>query len=202
MSEDLWLQKTWLSESNSTLPSSTTITELSKVQTLEPSVPPQAENLGDSTSPSAQQSSKGDTAQIGTVLPKKYAQLKWTVILYILTLFLSGALFFYLQAALVSQTSPLGPLLLTPQKTLLLVSVLSQSFILLLEFLMSSVFNSLRWQLASRDSGVPVSTFLGLSRATSLWGVIMLMYRHTHFIWGTHRYFAYNSTSSYLTLTK
>lgn len=189
MSEDLWLRQTWLSESNSSSPSSITITELSNALTPEPFALPRAKNQGFFTRPPPNKPSRpGDTARIGTVLPRKSVQLKWTVILYILTLLLSVALFFYLHAALVSPTFPLGPFLLTPQKTLLLVSILSQILVLLLEFLMTSVLNSLRWQLASRDNGVPVSTFLGLSRATSLWGVITLMCRRTHFIWGTHRY--------------
>jgi hypothetical protein len=169
-------------------PSSTTIIELNSGQAPTASIAPEAEDQDQPVSSSTERPDDDDTVRRGTVLPTKLEQLKWTVRIYIVTLLLSGALFFYIHAALVSQNSPLGPLLLDPSKTVLLVSALSQSFVLLLQFLLSCVFNNLRWQLAARDSGVLVSTFLGLSRATSLWGIVMLMRRRIHVIWGIHRY--------------
>jgi hypothetical protein len=180
--------------------SSVTISELTGDQTPAELTPPEAERRDASpisprreqqnrtTSSSSQEPNEGGTARKGTILPTKFEQLKWTFILYMLTLLLLGLLFFYIHAALVSQDTPLGPLLLDPSKTVLLISALSQSFVILLESLLDSVFNYLRWQLAASDTGVLASTFLGLSKGTSLWGVAMLMRRGIHITWGIHRY--------------
>jgi hypothetical protein len=169
-------------------PSSLTINEVTDARAPATPFAPEAENPDELIRPPIEQPDGDHTAERGTELPTKYAQLKWTAGLYLLTVWLSAALFFYVHETLVSQNSVLGPLLLDPSKTVLLVSALSQSFLLLLQFLLSCVFNSLRWHLASRKTGVPVSTFLGLSRATSLWGVITLMCRGVHILWGIHRY--------------
>jgi hypothetical protein len=132
------------------------------------------------------QLAEDDTAR-GT-LPTKIKQLKWIVFFYVATAFLLVLLYMYIYEVLVSQDPHIGRLLFSPTKTLLTVSILSQSFILLLESLVSSVLDTLRWQLASGDNGIPVSTFLGLSGATSLWGVIVLMCHCGNLRWGFHRY--------------
>ena len=85
-----------------------------------------------------------------------------------------------------------------PERTILMLNVLSQVTIFLLGELMSSIFEITRWAFVSRDTGIPAYTFLILSRATSIIGVVMLLFARTvskskfqidgHRFWGTQRY--------------
>jgi hypothetical protein len=147
-----------------------------------------------------QQPVRDDGARRGTLLPTKVMQSKWIILFYITTAPVLAFLFWYIHAVLVSRDPQIGHLWSSPSKTLLIVSMLSQSYILLLESLLSGVFNILRWQLASRDNEIPVSTFLGLTGATSLWGLIVLMCRCSNLRWGFHRYI-YNSSFNYMGLS-
>lgn len=116
------------------------------------------------------------TSASGTVLPTAFRQLRWDLVLSLGMIPLSILLFLYLYATLVSNTPPLGPLLFSPSRTLLVVTILSQGLGIIFRVLFSSVFDALRWHFASREKGVSITVFLGLSPATSSLGVIKLLY--------------------------
>jgi hypothetical protein len=61
------------------------------------------------------------------------------------------------------------------ETTLLILNVCSHGSLLLLTLVTSRAFESVRWALAASKRGIPFKSFLGLSRATSLFGVINLL---------------------------
>jgi hypothetical protein len=63
-----------------------------------------------------------------------------------------------------------------PERTVLVLSLLSNGALFLLGELTSGMCEMLRWTIALRSSGVGIATFLGLSRATSNFGVINLLF--------------------------
>jgi len=124
----------------------------------------------------------------GTVLPKKFKQLRWTIFLFFLTFVLSVLTFLYIYAALIAQHPSLGRLLFSPSRTIFVVGLLAQVMALLITQLFDNVFDILRWQLASRDGGVRTTTFMGLSGATSLPGLLMLLpVKGPHIFWCSQR---------------
>jgi hypothetical protein len=132
-----------------------------------------------------------DTSGSGTVLPTAFRQLRWDLVLSFGMIPLSVFIFWYVYAALVSDNPPLGPLLFSPSRILLVVTILSQGLAILFRVLFSCVFDALRWHFASRKMGVSTTTFLGLSPATSSLGVIKLLYSiglRSHASWCLQRY--------------
>lgn len=130
---------------------------------------------------------------VGTVLYKKGRQLRWIISVCAATIPLSVLIFIYVYEALVSNNPFLGPLLFNPSRTLLVVTILSQGIGLLIKLLFSCVFEALRWHLVSRESGVGMSTFLGLSPATSFLGVLRLLInggKNDHIVWCLQRFAA------------
>ena len=91
-----------------------------------------------------------------------------------------------------------GLIFARPERTVWMLNILSQVSIFLLAELTSSIFDITRWALASRDTGIPAYTFLVLSRATSIIGVVSLLLARTvstpryqfdgHRFWGIQRY--------------
>jgi hypothetical protein len=85
------------------------------------------------------------------------------------------------------------------EESLLILNILSHGTLLLLGALTSQAFEAVRWALASSRNGIPAGSFLGLSRATGLLGVISLLVSSKgrgllkldgqHF-WGMQRYFS------------
>ena len=61
------------------------------------------------------------------------------------------------------------------EDSLLILNVLSHGTLLLLGQLTSQAFEAVRWALASSPNGVPAASFLGLSRATGLLGVVSVL---------------------------
>src|SRR5436305_6337050 len=129
-----------------------------------------------STIVSPAQSFPQNTARSGTILPNPFSQLRWDLALCFGMIPLSVLLFLYVYAALVSDNPSLGPLLFSPSRTLLVVTILSQGLSILFKILFSCVFDALRWHFASREKGVSTTTFLGLSPATSSLGAMKLLY--------------------------
>ncbi|KAI9786498.1 MAG: hypothetical protein M1839_006958 [Geoglossum umbratile] len=128
---------------------------------------------------------KADTELLcgSTPQPKsKQLRLSWALALGTLTLSILSVI--YAWSVLVSNGPALSRLRsLSPGKTVWVISILSQSVAFLVSELLSMVFEALRWVLVSRDSGVLLSTFLALSRATPLLGVASLCSTH-----GSHRF--------------
>jgi hypothetical protein len=132
-----------------------------------------------------------DSGQRGIPIPGKWHQLLslrifcWTAIPG------SAILFWYLYQSLVSEEPHLGPLLLSPSRTLLVVTILSQGTALLLTAYFASVFDRLRWRFVATGDGVSIVTFISLSSATSLIGIIkLLIYARPrrHLIWTCQRF--------------
>jgi len=96
---------------------------------------------------------------------------------------------------------PISPNLLfkNPVNSVLLLNVLSQVSMFCVAELAFCLLDVLRWALASRSSGTSAYTFLALSRATNLFGVLYLIFRKGpdtgrfhldgHRLWGLQRYF-------------
>ena len=126
----------------------------------------------------------------GSVLQSKSKQLRLSWILALGTFSLAAFSTFYSWSVLISDNPALGSLQsLSPGKTLWIVNILSQAVAFSVCELLSMVFEALRWALASGESGILISTFLALSRATPLLGVVSLCsINGTHRLWCTKRY--------------
>jgi hypothetical protein len=85
-----------------------------------------------------------------------------------------------------------------PERSIFVLNIASQITIFCLAELTTSVLEATRWAFACNDSGTPVFTFLALSRATSIIGVVCLLLgkgpkpatlqRDGHRLWGSQRY--------------
>jgi hypothetical protein len=85
-----------------------------------------------------------------------------------------------------------------PERSILVLNIASQISIFCLYEFTLSVFDAARWAFASSASGTSAYTFLVLSRATSIAGVLYLMCgkgpepnqirRDGHRLWGSQRY--------------
>lgn len=79
---------------------------------------------------------------------------------------------------------------LSPGRTVTVVNILSQVNIFLAWTLVDSVFESLRWTMASRTQGILITSFIGMSRATDFVGVAdLLRVPGWHRIWCIQRFF-------------
>jgi hypothetical protein len=85
----------------------------------------------------------------------------------------------------------------TPEQSILILNIASQITIFCLGETTHWVFETVRWALASSQSGIAAYTFLLLSRATSVAGVIYMMFgrpasvgfqKDGYRIWGSQRY--------------
>lgn len=125
----------------------------------------------------------------GTAIPSKARQLRWMSVQLVLIFLLSVFVIYYFYQTLLLQNPKLGGLLFSPSITLLSATALSSALLFLISILFSQVFDALRWQLASRDHGVSMITFLALSGATSLIGVFRLLsVKGEHRFWCVQRY--------------
>jgi hypothetical protein len=125
-------------------------------------------------------------------------QQRFTVLLALLTaMCMSFTVFFAYNSSL---ERPVSSTLIfeKPERSILVLNIASQMTIFCLAELTSSVLESTRWAIASSDSGTPAYTFLALSRATSIVGVLCLLGKSDgprttfqgdgHRLWGSQRY--------------
>lgn len=85
----------------------------------------------------------------------------------------------------------------TPERTILILNIMSQLTLLFLAELTTLAMDATRWALACSAGGAPSLTFLALSRATSLLGALYLSFgpgemgakveRNGHRSWGLQR---------------
>ena len=124
-------------------------------------------------------------------------QFRVTLALMVVTAIWIGFTIFYAYNATVDPPVSRKLLSSSPANTILAINVLSHITIFLLQVLCSDVFEGIRWALAS-GGGIPMSTFLSLSRATSPVGVLYLLLHRAksklgifrgHHFWGLKRYF-------------
>jgi hypothetical protein len=125
----------------------------------------------------------------GTRLSNRFRLLIWTICAYVIITPLAGLLFYYVYEVLVTQEPHVGRLQHSPSRTLLLVTIFTQTFLVVLHFLLNNVFDALRWQLASMKGGLDFTTFLALGGATSPYGAFMLLtVKGRHHVWSLQRY--------------
>jgi hypothetical protein len=121
--------------------------------------------------------------------PAKIRQLRSGIISWVLMVLFSAFVSQYVYQVLIADHPHVGRLFLSPADTNLLITVLSQVFGQLIQALFKNIFDVLRWQLASRERGITIPTFLQLSGATKWLGVLTLTaIKGSHHIWGLHRY--------------
>ena len=95
--------------------------------------------------------------------------------------------------SIVSSSSRPPTIFSRPEWTVLVLSLLSNGSLFLLGELTSGTCEILRWTIGLRSSGVGIATFLGLSRATSNFGVLSLLFSNQnvgHRRWCSQRYLA------------
>jgi hypothetical protein len=113
---------------------------------------------------------------------------------------LSAFLAFFAYQLLITESAVPRALKLSPGRAVLVINVLSQSLAFLGQILFSDVMEALRWVLLCREKGVLLATFLGLSRATSIYGVACLCrIRGSHLFWCIQRYLCCNASYTNLT---
>lgn len=115
------------------------------------------------------------------VLPTRIKQMRLIILFDIFCIIGSTFVFYYVLQTLTVRQPRLGALLFSPTKTVALVNAMSTILLVLITALCHMAFELLKWQVASREKGVAMTTFLGLSMATTLFGVLRLM-----FVWGAH----------------
>ena len=85
------------------------------------------------------------------------------------------------------------------EDSILVLNILSHGTLLLLGTLTLQAFETVRWALASSRNGIPAGSFLGLSRATGLFGVLRLFVSRNwggflrldgQQFWGVQRYYS------------
>lgn len=99
-----------------------------------------------------------------------------------------------------SSEQPVSSMLIfeRPERSILVLNIVSQITIYCLAELTLSVFDSVRWAFACSTSGISAYTFLALSRATNVIGVLYLILGNGvkpgtiqgdgHRLWGGQRY--------------
>jgi hypothetical protein len=125
----------------------------------------------------------------GNTIPSRGQQYRTQFLLAFLSFLLSVLAFYYAYEALVSPRPILGRLIFSPSTTVFVINVLSQGVAFTMARVFSAIFETLRWNLASRKHGVSLTTFLGLSAGTSLFGVFrLLLASGQHRIWCLQRF--------------
>jgi hypothetical protein len=130
-----------------------------------------------------------ETRNPGTIVPSKYKQFESDLGLLGGTIILSCfACYYVFQTFLVNDPS-LGRLLFSPSTTVFVINVLSQALAVLYTMVFLNAFQTSRWRLAARERGVSLSAFIGMSGATSVLGVGMLLrVKGTHRLWCVQRH--------------
>lgn len=124
-----------------------------------------------------------------SVLESKTRKYMWTWIFASTFVTLSAFLTFFAYEFLVRESAVPRALELSPGDTVLVINVLSQSLAFLGHILFGDVMEALRWAFLCREKGVLLATFLGLSRATSMYGAAYLCsIRGSHLFWCIQRY--------------
>jgi hypothetical protein len=120
--------------------------------------------------------------------PSKIRKLKCRIIFWALMVPFTAFLSQYVYQVLLVDHPHEGILFFSPTDTNLVITIFAQVLAQLIQTLFVDIFDVLRWQLASRERGVSISTFLQLSGATGWLGVLCLaVIRGSHHVWGLHR---------------
>ena len=147
------------------------------------------------------QSPTVDTSSFRTRLHgPRASRRRWPVFTLLLALLTSLSMSFTVFFAYNSSSeNPISRKLIfsKPERSILILNLASQITIFCLAELTSSVLETLRWTFACAASGIPVYTFLALSRSTNIVGVLFLLFgggagittirRDGHRLWGSQR---------------
>ena len=123
----------------------------------------------------ASQSGGSDGLVRGVRLQSMPRQLLWTWLLTLCAIvWISFTVFFAFNCSL---QVPISSWLISPnpEVTLFVLSILAHGAVLFLKCITSEAFEAIRWTFASSSKGIMFSSFLGLSRATSIFGVMKLL---------------------------
>ena len=133
----------------------------------------------------------------GIAIQSTFRQFFWTWLLVILTIaWIIFTIFFAYNASL-TQPKRTALLFSEPQYTILTLTILSHGTVLMLAALAETASEGLRWVYACSSSGVSAYSFLTLSRATGILGVLNLWLekgtkgcgsRNGHYIWSFQRF--------------
>lgn len=125
----------------------------------------------------------------GFAIPSSFKQRFGTNALALVVVLLSVFGIYYIFQTLLLQSPRLGPLLLSASGTLVTVTALSAILSYLQALLLTQVFDTLRYQLASRPGGLSLEAFLALGGGTSIVGVFRLCFaKGSHIFWCMQRY--------------
>ena len=161
----------------------------------DPCIEPMA-NSSNSTSGSCSEQTQTDEAMGDQRLdlipqphsPSKIRKLKCRIIFWALMVPFTAFLSQYVYQVLLADHPHEGILFFSSTDTNLVITIFAQVLAQLIQALFIDIFDVLRWQLASRERGVSIPTFLQLSGATGWLGVLCLVaIRGSHHVWGLHR---------------
>lgn len=126
-----------------------------------------------------------------------FRRYRFTLLLALFSVIsVSGTVFFAYNS---SVEKPISPKLIfaKPERSVFVLNVLTQITIFCLAELTSTVFDGIRWLMACSTFGIPALTFLLMSRATNVMGVLCLIFgrgakprriqRDGHRLWGCQR---------------
>lgn len=117
---------------------------------------------------------------VGTIVRGLFCQLLWTWSLLFVTIGWVAFTILFASNCIRSASFSSTLLFSDPTKTVLALNVLSHVTILLLRELTASIFDVIRWTLASSPNGISLGSFISLSRATGLVGVLSLLLERIH----------------------
>ena len=124
-----------------------------------------------------------------SLIQRKSRRLAMTWIVAIMAIIAAAFSTFYSYRVLVNHAALPDSLVLSPGATVLVVNIMSHVVAYLCWFLFSNTIEALRWALACRKEGVLLTSFLAMSRATPLMGVLYLcITKGKHQIWAFQRY--------------
>jgi hypothetical protein len=121
--------------------------------------------------------------------PNKVKQLRIKIVIWIFMVALSAFIFAWTYQILLAEIPSFGGTLVTSgSKSNVVITVLAQVFVQLVNLNLTSSFEVLGYQLASRREGVSMPTFLQLNQATTYLGSLSLSrICGKHYIWGIQR---------------
>jgi len=138
------------------------------------------------------------SAPLDRVHHSPFRQYRFTLILALFsTISVSFTVFFAYNSSLEQPVSS-KLIFAKPERSVFMLNLLTQITIFCLAEVTSTVFDAIRWVMACRDSGISALTFLVMSRATNVMGVLCLIFgrgtkprgiqRDGHRLWGSQRY--------------
>jgi hypothetical protein len=153
------------------------------------SPPTETEDQPTGVTRSSESEEATSSGQRGTLLPSQLVQMRAIIQFDIAVVFSFIFVAYYVQQTLTVQNPTLGALLFSPSTTVAVINAMSTILVTLIAGLYAMVFDAVRWQLAARERGVRLITFLSLSAATSLWAVVYLIcLTGFHQVWCIQRY--------------